>query len=304
MLIAQRRPRLLIVGCGDIGLRVAALALPRWRVLALTSSPQRVAVLRAAGIVPIQGNLDIPHTLSRVARLAPDAVLMLAPPSDGNPASDSRSRHLLDSLRPVRMLATGAKPALRAVYVGTSGVYGDCGGACVAETRPCAAQTPRARRRCDAERQWREAGRRNGWQVSLLRVPGIYDGSSRSPRARIERGVPVLRTEDDVFTSHIHADDLARLCMMALMRGKPGRVYNVADRTELRMGDYFDLAADLYGLPRPPRVARSAAGAAGLGPMSLSFMSESRRLDTTRMENELGLRLRYADVTAGLRAAG
>jgi hypothetical protein len=65
------------------------------------------------------------------------------------------------------------------------------------------------------------------------------------------------------------------------------------------MGDYFDLAADLYGLPRPPRVARSTAKEK-LSLMLLSFMSESRRLDNTRLKQELRLALRYPTVVTGL----
>ncbi|MEW6561043.1 MAG: SDR family oxidoreductase [Pseudomonadota bacterium] len=296
------RARLLIVGCGDIGLRVAALARTRYRLLALTSSPQRLEQLRAAGIVPIVGDLDQPETLWRLARLAPQRVLMLAPPGETAGARDLRSRHLISRLKQSGILSGPGKKALRVVYASTTGVYGDCAGEWVPETRPCRPQTERAQRRCDAERLWRSAGAARGWRVGLLRIPGIYDAQSRSPRARLERGLPVLEPDEDVYTNHIHADDLARLCLLALDRARPGRVYNMSDDSALRMGDYFDLAADLYGLPRPRRVARVQAEQAGLSSMMLSFMRESRRLDNTRMKAELGAWLRYADVSLGLKA--
>src|SRR5258706_1896770 len=89
----MKRPTLLIVGCGDIGLRVARLLRGRWRLLALTSTPARCAELRAAGIVPLVGNLDAPATLQRAAGLA-DAVLHLAPPP-GHGGADPRTPHLL-----------------------------------------------------------------------------------------------------------------------------------------------------------------------------------------------------------------
>ena len=120
------------------------------------------------------------------------------------------------------------------------------------------------------------------------------------PRERLARGTPVLRAEDDVYTNHIHADDLARACVAALFRALPQRVLHVSDDTELRMGDYFDLAADLCGLPRPPRIGRDEA-ASQLSPMQLSFMGESRRLDNRRLKRELKLRLRYPTVAEGLR---
>jgi nucleoside-diphosphate-sugar epimerase len=139
--------------------------------------------------------------------------------------------------------------------------------------------------------------------VSILRVPGIYavDREGGHPRDRLLRGTPVLRPEDDVYTNHIHADDLARLCVAALLRGRPQRVLHASDDTELRMGDYFDLAADLCALPRPPRIGRAEA-AERLPPMQLSFMSESRRLDNTRMKRDLRIRLRHPTVADGLRA--
>jgi nucleoside-diphosphate-sugar epimerase len=115
----------------------------------------------------------------------------------------------------------------------------------------------------------------------------------------VQRGSAVLRPEDDVFTNHIHADDLARACVAALHRGKPQRVLHASDHTELRMGEYFDLAADLCGMPRPPRISRAEA-ATQMGAMQLSFMSESRRLDNTRLTKELRVKLRYPTVREGL----
>ena len=289
-----RRQRVLIVGCGDVGLRAAAALPARVRVLALTSTPTRLDGLRARGITPLLGNLDRPATLRRLAGLA-DRVLHLAPPP-GEGADDARTRNLLRALR----LRT---PPATLVYGSTSGVYGDCGGARVSETRPLQAGTARARRRVAAERHVRFLGRSAGVRSSILRIPGIYapDREGGTPRERLLKGTPVLRAEDDVYTNHIHADDLARACLVALWRGAPQRVYHASDDSELKMGDYVDLAAGLYGLPRPTRLAREQA-VQTLPPMLLSFMSESRRLENTRMKRELRLRLRYPTVATGLRA--
>jgi nucleoside-diphosphate-sugar epimerase len=289
-----RRPTLLIIGCGDVGRRVLQLLVPRWRVLALTSSPDRVAQLRAWGAVPLLGNLDSPATLGRLAGLA-DAVLHLAPPP-AQGAQDPRTAALL------RVLARGGR-VRRLVYASTSGVYGDCAGAWVDETRALRPATDRARRRVDAEQRVRWFGRASGACVSVLRVPGIYANGrpGGDPRERLARGTPVLQPADDVYTNHIHADDLARACIAALWRGAPQRTYHASDDSELKMGEYFDLAAELCGLPRPGRVSRNEAGER-LGPMQLSFMSESRRLDNRRLKAELGLRLRYPSVREGLQA--
>jgi len=287
-----KRPTLLIVGCGDVGLRVARLLKGRWRLLALTSSPQRAPALREAGVLPLIGNLDEPATLARLGGLA-DAVLHLAPPP-GQGKTDTRTQHLLQALARKGRVQ-------RIVYASTSGVYGDAQGQRFDETRAVNPATDRALRRVDAEARVRWYGRAMGARVSVLRIPGIYAGDRPGghPRERLVRGTPVLAAADDVYTNHIHADDLARACVAALHRGLPQRVVHASDDTELKMGDYFDLAADLCGLPRPQRVSRELAQEQ-MSAMQLSFMSESRRLDNRRLKRELRLRLRYPTVTQGL----
>ena len=291
-LARRKHPTLLIVGCGDVGLRVARLLRGRWRLIAITSSAARCAELRAAGIVPLVANLDDPATLQRAAGLA-DAVLHLAPPPLQG-GTDPRTANLL------RALARRGG-VQRIVYGSTTGVYGDCGGARFDETRAVAPATDRARRRVDAEARLRWYGRVTGARVSILRIPGIYAGDRPGghPRERLARGTAVLAAEDDVFTNHIHADDLARACVAALHRGLPQRIVHASDDTDLKMGDYFDRAADLCGLARPPRITRAQAREQ-LSPMLLSFMSESRRLDNERLKRELRLRLRYPTVETGL----
>ncbi len=291
-----RRERVLIIGCGDIGLRVARQLAPRAQLLALTSSADRVPQLRAQRILPLAGNLDQPATLRRLAGLA-TRVLHLAPPPGENLPDWRRDPRTLALLRALRLRGL----PLSLVYGSTSGVYGDCQGEWASEMRPVNPHTPRAWRRVDAENELRFFGRSSGVRVHTLRIPGIYapDREGGTPRGRLLKGTPVLAQLDDVYTNHIHADDLARACLAALWRGKPQRTTNASDDTQLKMGDYFDLAADLYQLPRPPRVARNTAQAE-LPLLLLSFMSESRRLDNTRLKRELRLQLRYPTVAQGL----
>ncbi len=285
---AFRRPRLLILGCGDVGMRLLPLVRARFRVFAVTSQPQRRAELRAAGAVPVLADLDQPATLARLAHLAEYVVHLAPPPSEG--LLDKRTRNLC------AILPEGA----RLVYVSTTGVYGDCAGAVIDETRPVAPHNARARRRVDAEGVLRAWARRSGACVAILRVPGIY-ARDRLPLRRLEQGTPALLAEEDVFTNHIHADDLARVIARALYKGRAGRIYNAVDDTQMKMADYFDTVADAFGLARPPRVARAQL-AASVSPMLLSFMSESRRLRNTRLKRELGVRLRYPDVSAAVAA--
>ena len=251
----------------------------------MTRDPARCAELRAAGAVPVVADLDQPASLARLRGLAQRVVHLAPPRPEGE--RDLRTRHL------AALLPEGA----RVVYVSTTGVYGDCGGALVSETRSVAPKNARAGRRVDAERVLRAWACRNAGQVAILRVPGIY-AAERLPLKRLREGTPALQPEDDVYTNHIQADDLARIIVQALRRALPNRVYHAVDGTRMQMGAYFDAVADAYGLPRPPRLARADLQSQ-VSPMLLSFMSESRRLDNTRLR-ELGVRLRYSDVAAAL----
>jgi nucleoside-diphosphate-sugar epimerase len=289
------RPRLLIAGCGDVGLRVARLLGQRWAVLGLSRSctAEFKARLRQLGARHAYGDLDDLSTLSRLSGLA-DAVLHLAPPP-AQGRSDPRTQNLL------RALSRQGQPPRVLVYGSTSGVYGDCAGARFDETRHVQPQTDRAHRRVDAENQIRRWGLRMGVRVVILRIPGIYaaDRVGGHPKDRLLRGSPVLVADEDVYTNHIHADDLARACVAALFYGLPQRVVHVCDQTELKMGDYFDRVADLCGLSRPPRLTREQIQTV-LNPMTLSFMGESRRLSNRRLLRELKLRLIYPTIEEGL----
>lgn len=277
-----------------MGLRLNALLQGRLRVMALTSSPIRTQALRAMGITPLVGDLDQPATLQRLSGIATRVVHLAPPPGQG--WRDPRTLAL------VRVLMRRTPP-LSLVYGSTSGVYGNCQGDWIDETRRLHPETPRATRRVDAEAHIRWFGRASGLRTAILRIPGIYapDRDGGTPRARLLKAVPVLRVQDDVYTNHIHADDLARACQLALWRGAAQRAYNVNDATSLKMGDYFDAVADLYGLPRPPRISLAQAQQQ-LSPMLLSFMQESRRMQNVRMQRELRLQLRYPDVVTGLQA--
>ncbi|MFT4173061.1 MAG: NAD(P)H-binding protein [Rhodocyclaceae bacterium] len=292
--MARRKTRLLIVGAGDVAQRVARRLAGRYRIVALVRQPEAAVAWRALGAVPLMGDLDALPTLRRLAGWA-GYVLHCAPPSPDGAADDARTAHLLAALGRGTSLARGL------VYISTTGVYGDRHGAVTDETAPLVASTARARRRVAAEARLRCVARRRGMPLSILRAPGIY-ASERLPLARLERGDPVLAADDDVFTNHIHADDLAAAAIAALTRGRGGRAYNVTDDSVLRMGDYYDLLADTFGLPRPPRLSRAAC-AGVLTPMTMSFMGESRRLTNTRMTRELRVRLRYPSVRDGLAAA-
>ncbi|MDX1375098.1 MAG: NAD-dependent epimerase/dehydratase family protein [Burkholderiales bacterium] len=268
--------RLLIAGFGDVARRLAARLPPAVELRPLA---------RRFGT-----DLDRPETLEAAADWADSVLHAAPPPTEGE--IDPRTANLLAVIGKGRILPT------RFVYISTSGVYGDCGGAWVDESRAPNPQTPRARRRLDAERRIGAWCAARGVRLVVLRAPGIY-AADRLPLERLRAGTPVLRDADDVYTNHVHADDLAACALRALEADAPAGVYNAADDTSLKMGEWFDFLADRAGLPRPPRIAR--ADAAGRIPAAaLAFMGESRRLVNRRLKDVLKVRLRYPTVFDGV----
>jgi nucleoside-diphosphate-sugar epimerase len=280
------KPRLLIIGCGDVGMRLLPLLHHRFRIFAVTSQPSRRAELRAAGAVPLVANLDDPASLKKLAGLAATVVHLAPPPSEGQ--QDARTRNLIAILPEHATL----------VYVSTTGVYGNGGETRFDETRPVNPQNARAKRRVDAENVLRAWARRSHSRLAILRVPGIY-ADNRLPIERLQKGTPAIRQEEDSYTNHIHADDLAHIVDAALLRGQPNRVYHAVDDSDMKMGDYFDAVADAFGLPRPPRLPRAQLREA-VSPVLWSFMAESRRLQNRRMKEELRVRLKYPTVRSAL----
>ena len=366
-----RRQRLLIIGCGDIGQRVVQQLHHGWQVVGVARSDETLQKIRTAGALAMRA--DDAH------RLAPWAthVLHAAPPAsrDGE-VTDRLTRGWLQALarargqrasttsRPGRTHRLGARsmgsllavpapatqapsrsrhtPAPRLVYLSTTGVYGDRGGAFTRETDTLQPLTDRARRRVDAERQVRfgihrpdgsnagsrraahphadsarpDSAHRDGAHVSgprhrrlqqpplpalVLRVPGIY-AADRLPVERLRQQVPALIPADDVITNHIHADDLARIARTALLRGPRQRVINAVDDSQMTLGEYMDQVADRLGLPRPPRHSRAELTRT-LSEVRMSFMRESRRLDTRRLKRELRVRLQWPTVAEFLARA-
>jgi nucleoside-diphosphate-sugar epimerase len=282
---------MLIVGCGDVGRRLAdkATALGE-TVKAIVRRPESAEALHWYGISAVVVDLDRPVQIDPAFGLEQQVYYFAPPPSDG--ARDPRMGRLLDALPAVE--------GRRIVYISTTGVYGDCAGAWVDESRPADPQVDRARRRYDAEEQlraWRAAGK---GEVVILRVAGIY-GPGKLPLARLEQQLPMIAAADAPWTNRIHIDDLVAVCLAAMARGRDGEVYNVSDGRPGNMREYFDQVADLYNLSRAPLITLAQARES-LSPGMLSYLGESRRLDNRKMLEELGVVLRFPNLSSGLRA--
>jgi nucleoside-diphosphate-sugar epimerase len=282
---------MLIVGCGDVGKRIARRARARGQsVSCLVRRAESADVLRSEGLVARVTDLDSQTPAfspvidsARIFYLAP-------PPSKGT--NDPRMRRFLTAL-------PGDRPG-RIVYISTTGVYGDCQGAWVDESFPAQPQVDRAYRRLDAEQQlraWSAAGRGD---IIILRVAGIY-GPGKLPIARLQQRLPMISAAEAPWTNRIHIDDLVTVCEAAMATGRSGEIYNVSDGNPGNMRDYFDRVADLYGLPRAPLISLAEARAT-LSPGMLSYLGESRRMDNRRLREELGVVLRYPNLSDGLAA--
>ena len=282
--------RLLIVGYGDIGKRFAARYASQFSLTAVCRTKINDSSSWVRLVNWLNVDLDTPQTLRRLAGLSDD-VVYLAPPNPSG-LTDERVRNFLGSI------SAGDRIPQRLVYMSTTGVYGDCSGELVSETRMVKPQTDRARRRLDAETQVRAWSKKTGCLSVVLRVPGIY-ASDRLPLKRLVSGFPALNASEDSYSNHIHAEDLVRIIFFALARGENGRIYNCVDETRIKAGDYFDLIAARAGLSLPRRVSRSEAERV-LPVMLWSFLRESRLISNNRMKRELKVRLEYPSVNDGI----
>lgn len=282
-----------IVGCGDIGKRVAQLWQARGvTVSGLARSPASRLRLEAKGITAIPGDLDDASSLTALP--AHNALMYYFAPPPLRGRADPRMVHFLDAVPPDRL-------PNKIVYMSTSGVYGDHQGGWVNEDMPPNPQTARAKARLAAETVLLDWGQINKIPVVILRVGGIY-GPGRLPIERIKQAQPVVRREEAPYTNRIHADDLARICVAAAERGVDRGIYNVCDGEHSTMTDYFNAVADCLGLPRPPQISLAEAQRT-LSPEMLSYLNESRRMDNRRMREELGVTLLYPALEAGLAAS-
>jgi len=282
----------LIVGCGYIGRRVAALLqADNCRVTGCVRSSQSAAQLGRSGITPVSVDLDQPAAKTGWTAGFDEVFYFAPPPPQGE--RDLRMELFLQAL-------DVEAPPRRIVYISTSAVYGDCQGEWITESRAVNPATARGRRRLDAEQQLMAGCDAHKIQWVLLRVPGIY-GPDKLPLARLREGTPVLREQDSPYTNRIHADDLASICVAAMRSPHARTVYNVSDGHPSNMTDYFFKVADAASLPRPPTVSRAEAQQVFSAGM-LSFLNDSRRMSNTKMLADLAVELQYPDLDAGLRA--
>jgi nucleoside-diphosphate-sugar epimerase len=280
-----------IIGCGDIGTRLAmAYQKSMFEVTGWVASCKSARRLQQLNITTVQ--LDLDQLALQAGSLAEELLFYFVPPPKLG-VVDSRVGHLIGALN------KAVKPQ-KVVYLSTSGVYGDCQGEWVDEQRKPQPTVDRAKRRLDAEQQWQAWSRRSGVPLVILRVAGIY-GPGKLPIERIRKGLPMVAEIDAPITNHIHSLDLVRIAMAAMERGEDGALFNVCDGRPESMTRYFNRVADYLQLPRPPQISLQEAKQQ-LSPGMLSYLAESRRLSNRKLLKELGVVLQYPELEQGLPA--
>lgn len=285
--------QVVIVGCGDIGERVAALhAASGLSVTALVRGENHARDLQQLGLQTLQMDLDDIDTL-QLHRLADAGVYYFAPPVGEGPV-DTRMQNFIAALQ-----SQNIQPA-KIVYISTSGVYGDTRGEWVDESSPVHPDNDRSRRRWSAEQQLREYEQNSAVPVIVIRVGGIY-GPGRLPMRQVQSQRPVLSFAESGYTNRIHSDDLAQVCVAAMAKGKSGDIFNATDGHPGTMAQYFTDVAIALGYPAPEQISMIEAEQT-LNEALLSYLRESRRMRNDRIIKELGVQLQYEDFAEGLKA--
>jgi nucleoside-diphosphate-sugar epimerase len=282
--------RIVIAGCGYIGSRIARLWSDRGaEVTCLVRSAEKAQEYESQGFRALTASFDELGAIPLPD--VPGSILYYLVPPPGGGIADTRARNFIGALK------NGSAPA-RVIYMSATSVYSQTGGATVTEESPAEPHSAMGKRRLDAEQAFLKYGRATGTPVIILRVSGIY-GPGRLPLMQISQGQPLLREEESGPSNRIHADDLAAVCLVAADRGEGGEIFNVSDGHPSSMTSYFNACADLLGYPRQPLVSMEEARRV-MSPLMLSYVTDSRVVDNTRMLDRLNFQLKYPTMMDGL----
>ena len=234
--------------------------------------------------------LDLDRDSGSPVELPDTYALIYTVPPAGDAHADERLSRLFERLKPMPR---------RFVYVSTTGVYGNYHGALVdedAEPRPGSA---RSEHRLAAERLLQQRCTLPGTDLVILRVPGIY-GPGRTGIDAVRDNSPVLTEADAYPGNRIHVNDLVSCCIRATAADVPAGIYNVGDGDSRTSTWFAHEVARQAGLQARPEISRTQAEKE-FSPLRMSFLSESRRIDTGKMRAVLGVTPDYANAEDGIR---
>ncbi len=282
----------IIIGCGDIGIRVGQQLLQQCRITGIVRSKKSAEKLISYGFNAAIFDLDQPAS-ALPAILSDSLIFYFSPPTE-NGEQDLRMKNFLAAL--------GSSPAnpTRIIYISTTAVYADSKGGWINEQTPTQPSNSRGKRRLDAEQQLIDFQHQRPVNISILRVSGIYS-ANRLPFRQIKANQPILQLEIAPFSNRIHADDLANICIAAAFKPtKSVAIFNVSDGNPGSISQYFKTVALAFNLQPPPEISWKAAQQM-LSPGMLSYLCESKRIDNRLIKRELGVTLCYPTLASGLK---
>ena len=193
-----------------------------------------------------------------------------------------------------------AAPSLQSiVYLSSTGVYGDHGGAWIDETTPTIPPHTRGAARVDAELAWQALGQKHNTPVAILRLGGIY-GPGQNAFVRLLAGRAHRIDKPGHISNRIHVADIAQAIDAAFARRFDG-VVNVTDGAPADPAEQIEYAAKLLGIAPPPLLSVDVAMRT-LSPFLMSFYDGCARVKNERLKSALGVTLHYPDYRAGLQA--
>lgn len=276
--------RVLIIGCGYVGMEVARAWLDDGHeVHGVRRSPEGLAALAASGIRPLAGDVSDRASVTSWPREW-DVVVHAVSSSRGGLEAYRRvylegAANLVSHLSP--------QPPARVIHVGSTSVYGQQDGSWVDEDSATEPTGEAGRILVATERVWREAWDRHGLPVVMLRASGIYGPGRGRMLAQLLAGEARLEGDGLRWMNMVHRDDVARAVVVAAAKGKPGRTYNVNDDEPVRQRDILGWLAAWRGLPMPG-VREVSPGQAGQ-PQSATLRARThKRVSNRRLREELG----------------
>jgi nucleoside-diphosphate-sugar epimerase len=276
----------LVLGAGFSGSAIAKAFLPLAQsVTGTTRSEDKLDGLRALGIdALVYDGAVISAELAAVMKRTTHLIQSIAPGRDGDPM-----------MRPGAPSVAELMPNLEwAGYLSTVGVYGDHGGAWVAEDASLEPVSARSVERVAAEQAWLACGQASNIPVAVLRLSGIY-GPGRNAFCNLAAGTARRLIKPNQVFNRIRVEDIAGATVFLSGRSIGG-VFNITDHEPAPPQDIVAEAARLMGVAPPPEMPFETAE---LSPMARSFYGENKRVSNTRLR-DLGFVFRFPDYRISL----
>jgi len=279
-------PRLFCFGLGYSARRLARYLMAEgWQVVATVRNERGVEELEGLGIKAFAFDRDHPlENLETILKGTTHVLSSVPPDGAGDTVLDLHGKTIADLADTFKWIG----------YLSTTGVYGNRGGDMVREGDALAPTSRRARLRVEAESRWL------GLNAHIFRIAGIY-GPGRGVLEDVRRGRAKRIDKPDQLFSRIHVDDLGQVVAASMANPQAGAIYNVCDDEPAPPIQVVTYACELLGVSPPP--VRSFDDAKkDMSPMALTFWADNKRVDNSRIKEDLGVRLRYPDYRQGLRA--